>query len=404
MLTKYLAKNSRSLSPIIEKGLGVFVYDVNGKRYLDAFSSYSSMNFGHSHPVLLKAFIEQSQKLSVFSRTCTSTALSDFCNNVNKYYGKFFKDDIRVLPMNSGVESTETSIKVSRKWAYDVKKVPLNEALFVVANGNYLGRTITAISASDYEYQKMFYPKVPGFLKCKYNDISSLETLFDLYGERICGVLLEPTMGEGGIVVGNVNYLQQVSKLCKKHNVLLIFDEIQSGMGRCDKGLCINDYNIKPDMVLLGKSLGSYIPISCTIGNSSVLDVLFPGSHSSTFGGIPLSCRMATETLDLLHNTDLVNKSVDLEPVFMKELNKLKTEYPEIISEIRGKGLMLGIKLNDKYDAWKISNELVSYNIITREANQNVLRLTVPLVINNNEIDYLFSRLNKFFKDKSLQN
>jgi ornithine--oxo-acid transaminase len=393
----HLARNSTSLRMILQRAKGSWVWDASGKKYLDAFSSYSSANFGHQHPLLRQELIRQSQKVSVFSRTLTSDILLSLCELVYDYYHKFIiGGQLSVIPMNSGVEAGETAVKFSRKWGYLKKGVPQGQAKVLFAKGNYWGKTISAISTSEYEFQKLFYPKVPGFLTAEYNSVEAISSAL-ASDPNIVAVYLEPVQGEGGINIPDANYFANVRKLCTLHNVLLIADEIQTGMGRVSAGLCLSDYNTQVDMFLLGKSLGGgYLPISLCVARKDVADVVEPGEHSSTFGGYPLGCAMAKASLQLLHETDLLQVSTKRENLFRTELTCLQKKFPEAIEAVRGKGMLFGIQFRkEAIDALDMCHRLAEVGLITREANHNTIRICPALTSSDVELDYLFTNLNK---------
>jgi ornithine--oxo-acid transaminase len=389
-----LGTNSRSLPLIIKEAKGSWLWDINGTRYIDAFSSFSSVNFGHKNQFLKQAMLHQMDRVSVFSRTMPSTVLLDLCKYIhNRYHSKIVSNHLKFIPMNSGVESGETAVKIARKWGYIHKEIPINQAKVVFASNNYWGKSISAISVSDYPYQKYFYPKTGGFLTVPYNDIEALTSLVESTPE-ITAVFLEPIQGEGGIIIPDTNYFKKVRELCTKHNILLICDEIQTGMGRTGSDLCIDHYGIKADMILLGKSLGGgFLPVSGCIVRQDVADVLNPGEHSSTFGGYPLGCKMALSSLQYLHHTDIISHTAKREQIFHKALTHLKDKYPHLIQDVRGKGMLWAIQFKPNVDAWFIVNQLTKFSIVTREANHNVVRLCPPLTILDVELTFLFESL-----------
>ena len=385
-----LGRNSKSLPLIIRESRGSWLWDVNGKRYLDAFSSYSSVNFGHQNRLLKNALIRQLDSVSIFSRTMPSTILLELCKFIHlRYNKKIVTNELKFIPMTSGVEAGETAVKLARKWGYMKKSIPENQAQVVFATNNYWGRSITAISVSDYPYQKYFYPKTEGLLTIPYNDIKA----------HITAVFLEPIQGEGGIIIPHKEYFKQVRELCTKHNILLICDEIQTGMGRTGSDLCIDHYGIQADMILLGKSLGGgYLPVSGCISRADVADVLNPGEHSSTFGGYPLGCQMALSSLKFLHYSDLLSLTKTRDYLFYLQLTCLKEKFPELIKEVRGKGMLWGIELRSEIDVWMVVNKLTEFGIVTREANHNVLRLCPPLTSTDMELSFMFHNIEKCFE------
>jgi ornithine--oxo-acid transaminase len=395
---KSLAHNSWSLPFIIKNAKGSWIMDIHNTKYFDAFSSYSSVNFGHCHPTLRKTLIAQSKKLSVFSRTSTSDVLLSLCDELYTHYASSIPgNSLKVVPMNSGVEAGETAVKLARKWGYLSKKIPLNEAVVVFPTNNYWGRTISAISTSDYEYQKYFYPPSPGFCKVPYNDIEAMEDVLRV-NPNIAAVFLEPIQGEGGINVPSPDYFKRVRELCDKYNVLLICDEIQTGMGRTGSALCIQDYDVKADMILLGKSLGGgFVPFSVCMARSDIADLFKPGEHSSTFGGFPLGCKIAYESLKLLHSTNLLETSKRRHVQLLSELTTLKEKFPHFIKDIRGKGMLWGIELTEKINSLDMIRRLLSFHIVTREANNNVIRVCPPLTSTDSELLFMIRNLENAF-------
>ena len=396
---KSLAHNSRSLPFIINHSKGSWIWDIHNIKYFDAFSSFSSVNFGHCHPTLRKTLSDQSKKLSVFSRTSTSDVLLSLCEELYTHYASCVPgNSLKVVPMNSGVEAGETAVKLARKWGYISKKIPLGNAKVLFAQNNYWGRTISAISTSDYEYQKYFYPASPGFVKVPYNDIKAMNDMLE-NDNTIAAVFLEPIQGEGGINVPSPTYFKNVRALCDNYNILLISDEIQTGMGRTGNALCIQDYNVKSDMILLGKSLGGgFVPFSVCMVRSDIADLFTPGEHSSTFGGFPLGCRIAYESLRLLHYTSILETSKKRHSHIQSSLMGLKEKFPHFIKDIRGKGMLWGIKLTDKVDSLDMINRLFSFHIVTREANDNVIRVCPPLTSTDNELSFMMRNIEKGFE------
>lgn len=396
-----LGQNSRSLPLCIKKSAGSWLWDTNGRKYFDAFSSFSSANFGHQHPIIKTAIKRQIDLLSVFSRTMPSDVLLDLSKFIHLHYNKkIVSQQLRFIPMNSGVEAGETAIKIARKWGYVCRSMPKNEAKIIFATNNYWGRTISAISVSDYPYQEYFFPKTEGFLTVPYNDISSMTSIVSTT-PNVAAIFLEPIQGEGGIVVPDADYFRKVRELCDANNILLICDEIQTGMGRTGTDLCIDQYGIQADMILLGKSLGGgYLPVSGCISRKDVADVLNPGEHSSTFGGFPLGCRAALESLQYLHYSGILKRNEYRNNLFRDELMRLQTIFPHLINEVRGRGMLWGMQLNYcTADAWTVVNSLVNFGIVTREANNNVVRICPPLTSTDAELSFMFSQLEKCFQE-----
>jgi ornithine--oxo-acid transaminase len=395
----YLARNSTSLRMILEKAQGSWLWDVTGKKYLDAFSSYSSANFGHQNTLLYQHLIRQSTKVSVFSRTLSSDILLSLCEVVYEHFHPFIVGkDLHVVPMNSGVEAGETAVKFARKWGYLSKGVAHGQAKVLFAKNNYWGKTIAAISTSDYDYNHYFYPTTPGFCKVEYDNADAIrKTLRE--DPTIVAVYLEPVQGEGGINVPARDYFKKVREACTSMNVLLIADEIQTGMGRTGGILCLEDYGIQADMILLGKSLGGgYLPISMCIARKEVADLVNPGEHSSTFGGYPLGCAMAKAAIELLKQSGLGEVARRREKVFQKELTLLQKRFPHLIREIRGKGMLFGIQLDSSINALEACHRLTDHGLVTREANRNVIRVCPPLTSTDSELEYMFTKLDQGLK------
>ena len=396
---KSLAHNSRSLPFIVNQSKGSWIWDIHNIKYFDAFSSFSSVNFGHCHPHLCKTLSKQSKKLSVFSRTSTSDVLLSLCEELYTHYASCVPgNSLKVVPMNSGVEAGETAVKLARKWGYLSKKIPLGHAKVLFAQNNYWGRTISAISTSDYEYQKYFYPASPGFHKVPYNDTKAISDMLKS-DQTITAVFLEPIQGEGGINVPSPTYFKEVRALCNQYNVLLISDEIQTGMGRTGNALCIQDYGVQSDMILLGKSLGGgFVPFSVCMARSDIADLFTPGEHSSTFGGFPLGCKIALESLKLLHSSGLIETSKARHSHIQSALLDLKNKFPHFIGDVRGKGMLWGIKLTDKVNSIDMISRLLKYRIVTREANDNVIRVCPPLTSTDTELSFMMQNIEKGFR------
>jgi len=394
-----LAKNSKSLRFVIDQARGSWIYDTAGRKYLDAFASYSSVNFGHRHPVLFKAFLRQAERLSVFSRTSTSDVLLGMCEKISECYGDSIAGGrLKVIPMNSGCEAGETAVKLARKWGYLHKSIPAGSAKVIFSRNNYWGRTLSAVSTSDYSYQRHFHPVMPGLETVPYDDVSAMEKALE--DPHVSAVFLEPVQGEGGVNVPSPDYFKRVREICDRRKVLLIADEIQTGMGRTGDPLCIGSYGVKADMVLLGKSLGGgFVPVSACIARADVADVFLPGEHSSTFGGFPLGCAMGIASLKLLHETPILDRVRVVGPRLRAELESLRKRFPQLIESIRGKGMLFGIQLAASLSPWEVVNRLVEHGIVTREANHSVVRICPPLTISDAELEFLMTRLGACFAE-----
>ena len=385
---KYSAKNYKTLNVIIKKGNGIYLTDVNNKRYIDFLSGYSAVNQGHCHPRLLNILNKQSKNLTITSRAFYNNKLGEF----SEYITNMFNYD-KFLPMNTGVEGGETAIKIARKWGYEVKNVPNNKAVNLFCKNNFWGRTISAISSSTDKYSyDNFGPYTKGFEIIDFNNLDSLEKKLKS-NPNIVSYMLEPIQGEAGVIIPDNNYLKSVYKLCKKYNVLLICDEIQSGLGRSGKLLACHYDNINPDILILGKSLsGGFYPISGVLANEEIMNVIKPGQHGSTYGGNPLAASLGIEALKIIEDENLVKNSYKMGNYFRRELMNLNLKN---VTEIRGKGLFNAIEFNSRKNAEIILNNLKENGLLTQITKGNVLRLTPPLIINKKQIDHSLEILEK---------
>ncbi len=385
---KYGAKNYNPLNIVLKKGKGVFVTDMNNKKYLDFLSGYSALNQGHCHPRLLKKINIQSKQLTLTSRAFYNNKLGDLCeimcNTFN--YDKF-------LPMNTGVEAGESAIKIARKWGYEKKNIQPNKAINLFCNNNFWGRTISALSSSnDSSCYNNFGPYTQGLELIEYNNLTKLENKLK-ENSNIVSFMLEPIQGEGGIIIPKKKYLYYAYKLCKKYNVLMILDEVQTGLGRTGKLLACDYDNIKPDILILGKSLsGGVYPISGVLSNNEIMSVLTPGTHGSTYGGNPLACAISIEAIKILFEENLINNSYKMGKYFRKELKNLNLKN---VNEIRGKGLLNGIEFNNPENASKALENLKKNGLLTNITKNKILRLTPPLIINKNQIDQSLEIINR---------
>jgi ornithine--oxo-acid transaminase len=385
---KYGAKNYKPLNVILKKGKGVFLTDVNNKKYFDFLSGYSAVNQGHCHPRLLNVLNKQSNNLTLTSRAFYNNKLGDLCEYIcNTFnYNNF-------IPMNTGVEAGETAIKISRKWGYEHKNTEPNKAVNLFCYNNFWGRTISALSSSnDSSCYNNFGPYTNGFELIEYNDLTKLENKLK-NNPNIVSFMLEPIQGEAGVIIPDKNYLKRVSKLCKKYNVLLIADEIQSGLGRSGKLLACDYDNIKPDILILGKSLsGGIMPVSGVLADKEIMNVLTPGTHGSTYGGNPLACAVSLEALKILFEEDLINNSYKLGKYFREELKNISSKN---IKEVRGKGLFNAIEFKYKKTASETLENLKNNGLLTNITKNKTLRLTPPLIINKKQIDESLEIINK---------
>ncbi len=384
---KYGANNYKPLDVVIDKGKGVWLYDVEGKKYLDCLSAYSAVNQGHCHPKILNAAIEQAKKLTLTSRAFRNNILPLYYEKICKLTGFDM-----ILPMNTGAEAVETAIKAARKWAYTNKKVEPNKAEIIVCSENFHGRTTTIISfTTDEDSKNHFGPYTEGFSVVKYGDIESIKHAVT---KNTSAILLEPIQGEAGIKIPPKGYLAEIRKICDENNILLILDEIQTGFGRTGKMFAYEHEGIKPDVVTIGKALsGGFYPVSAVLAKKEVLEVFNPGEHGSTFGGNPLACAIAMAALDVITEEKLAERSAELGKYF---LEKLKTLNSPIIKEVRGKGLFLAIELNEKARPYceKLQKD---FGILVKETHENIIRIAPPLIIKKEEIDFAFNSIVKVF-------
>ncbi|MBS4200139.1 ornithine--oxo-acid transaminase [Bacillus sp. FJAT-49732] len=381
---KYGARNYNPLPVVISEAEGVWVRDPEGKKYMDMLSAYSAVNQGHRHPNIIKALKEQADRVTLTSRAFHNDMLGPWYAKVCQLTRKNM-----VLPMNTGAEAVETAIKAARRWAYSEKKVKENQAEIIACEGNFHGRTMTAISlSSEDEYKFHFGPMLPGIKLIPYGDIESLKKAITT---NTAAFLIEPIQGEAGIIIPPEGFLKEAYKICKENNVLFIADEIQSGLGRSGKMFACDWEAVEPDMYILGKALGGGVfPISCVAANSDILGVFNPGSHGSTFGGNPMACAVSIAALDVIHNEKLCEQSLELGLYFMSKLNEIVNPS---IKEIRGKGLFIGVELNE--NARPYCESLMSEGLLCKETHENVIRFAPPLTITREELDWAIERIKK---------
>lgn len=394
---KYGAHNYHPLPVVLTKGEGVYVWDIEGKKYYDFLSAYSAVNQGHSHPRIINALKEQADQLCLTSRAFYNDKLGTYEKFITKYFG--FE---KVLPMNSGAEAVETAIKIARKWGYDKKGIAENEAIVVVCGQNFHGRTVTIISfSSDPDAKGSFGPYTPGFISIPYNDLEAVKSLFDSQSKNIAGLLLEPIQGEAGVNVPDSNFIPGVRKLCTEHNVLFIADEIQTGLARtgsmlavCGECTCSKHCEqqatySRPDLLILGKALsGGVYPVSAVLCDDHLMDVIHPGQHGSTFGGNPLACAVAMEALQILHDEDLMQNARDLGIIFRKRMNLIVDKY-DLVRLVRGRGLLNAIVINDTPDsstAWDLCLLLAKNGLLAKPTHGNIIRFAPPLVMTHEQI------------------
>ena len=378
---KYGAHNYHPLPVVLERGEGVFLWDLEGKRYYDFLSSYSAVNQGHCHPKIVDALIEQAKKLTLTSRAFHNDCLGEYEQFITSYFG-FDK----VLPMNTGAEGVETALKLCRKWAYEKKGIPANEAKIIVCEGNFHGRTISIVSAStDPDARKNFGPFTPGYITIPYNDIEALNTA--LQDKNVAGFLIEPIQGEAGVYVPDQGYLKACYDLCKQHNVLFIDDEIQTGIARTGKLLAIDHENVKPDILILGKALsGGTIPVSAVLANDEIMLCIKPGEHGSTFGGNPLACKVAIASLEVVREESLAENANELGELLRQELRNINSP---LITTVRGKGLLNAIVIKPTASgktAWDVCLALKDNGLLAKPTHGDIIRFAPPLVITKEQI------------------
>jgi len=376
------AHNYHPLPVVIAKGSGVHVWDVDDKQYLDFLSAYSAVNQGHCHPRIIKALQDQSQVLTLTSRAFHNNILGEF----EKFITNMFGYD-RVLPMNTGVEGGETAIKLARKWGYEVKGIPENQAHVLFAEGNFWGRTIAAVSTSDDEDSYgNFGPFVPNFSNIPYNDISALEDALKK-NPNVCAFMVEPIQGEAGVVVPDDGYLKAVRDLCTQYNVLFIADEVQTGIARTGKLTCCEHEGVRPDLLILGKALGGGVfPVSCVLGNDEVMLTIKPGQHGSTFGGNPLACAVAMAALNVVKDEHLSENAERLGVIFRKRMENMNLP---MVSLVRGKGLLNAIKIEpfgNGIKAWDVCIKMRDNGLLAKQTHEHIIRFAPPLVISEEQI------------------
>ncbi|MET0638345.1 MAG: ornithine--oxo-acid transaminase [Chitinophagaceae bacterium] len=377
---RYGAHNYHPLPVVLERGEGVFVWDVEGKRYYDFLSGYSAVNQGHCHPVIIDALIRQAGQLTLTSRAFHNDQMGRYAEYITRLFGYD-----KVLPMNTGVEAVETALKLARKWAYDVKGISEGEAVIVVCDGNFHGRTLGVISfSSDDSARKNFGPYLPGFISIPFNDITALEKV--LQNHQVAAFLLEPIQGEAGVMVPDEGYLVKVRELCTAHNVLMLADEIQTGLGRTGKMLACDHENVRPDVLILGKALsGGVLPVSAVLADDEVMLTIRPGEHGSTYGGNPLACNIAIAALEVLANENMINNAAEMGELLRAELLKLGSPF---IAVVRGKGLLnaIVIRHQDPEAAWKFCMELMANGLLAKPTHGDKIRFAPPLLINKQQV------------------
>jgi ornithine--oxo-acid transaminase len=380
MEAKYGAHNYHPLGVVLSRGKGPFMWDVEGKQYFDFLSAYSAVNQGHCHPKIVAAMVEQAQTLTLTSRAFYNDCLGTY----EKYITETFGYD-KVLPMNSGAEADETAVKLCRRWGYDKKGLPENQAKMIVCDGNFHGRTVTIISMSnDPESYGGFGPFTPGFIRIPYNDIPALtEALED---PNVAGFLVEPIQGEAGVFVPDEGYLKKAFDLCKAKNVLFIADEVQTGIARTGKMLACDHEGVRPDILILGKALsGGVMPVSAVLADDDIMLNIKPGEHGSTFGGNPVACKVAIAALEVVKEEKLAERAEYLGKIFREELGKVQSD---MIKQIRGKGLLNAIVIRPKNgkEAWDVCEKMKELGVLAKPTHQHIIRFAPPLVISEEEL------------------
>ena len=375
----YGAHNYHPLPVVLDRGEGIFVWDVEGKKYFDFLSAYSAVNQGHCHPKILKALHDQADKLTLTSRAFYNSALGEYEEYITRYFGYD-----KVLPMNTGAEGDETAIKLCRKWGYLKKGIKEYDAKIIVCEGNFHGRTITIISMStDPDSYGGFGPFTPGFIKIPYNNISALEKA--LQDPNVAGFLVEPIQGEAGVYMPNPGYLKEAYKLCKKNNVLFIADEVQTGIARTGKMLACDHEGVRPDILILGKALsGGVYPISAVLADDDIMLCIKPGEHGSTFGGNPMAAKIAIAALEVIREENLAENADEMGQLFRKELSSIRSSLVELI---RGKGLLnaIVIKPIDNITAWDVCVKMKENGLLAKPTHEHIIRFAPPLVINREQ-------------------
>lgn len=402
---QYGAHNYHPLPVVLSKGDGVYVWDPEGKRYFDFLSAYSAVNQGHCHPHIVNALKEQAETLTLTSRAFYNNVLGEFEKTMCEIFG--FE---KILPMNTGAEAVETAIKICRKWAYEKRGIPENEAKIIVCENNFHGRTTTIISFSnDPDAKKNFGPYTPGFIKIEYNNIDKLEETFK--GDNVVGFLVEPIQGEAGVIVPDSDFLRKASELCKKHNALFMADEIQTGIARtgsllavCGDCTCEGSCErqpatyTKPDILILGKALsGGAYPVSAVLTDNNIMEVIKPGQHGSTYGGNPLGTKVAIAAMEVIENENLAQNARKLGKIFRSEMEDLKSEC-SLIKTVRGKGLLNAVEINDSPEsstAWDICMKLKENGLLAKPTHGNIIRFAPPLVMTDHQLQECVSIIKK---------
>lgn len=391
--SRFGAHNYHPLPVVLERGEGIYVWDVEGRKYFDFLSAYSAVNQGHCHPKIVKALTDQAQKLALTSRAFYNNVLGEW----EEYMTGLFGYD-KMLPMNSGAEADETALKLIRKWAYKVKGVPKTEAKIIVCNGNFHGRTITIISmSSDPDSYNDYGPYTPGFIHVPYNDIKALEKALE--DPNVAGFLVEPIQAEAGVYVPEDGYLRKAFELCKKHHVLFVADEVQTGLARTGKMLACDHENVRPDILVLGKAIsGGMLPVSCVLADDEIMLTIKPGEHGSTYGGNPLAAKVAVAAMEVIREENLVENSEKMGKIFRKRLKSIDSELIELV---RGKGLLnaVVIKPVNGITAWDVCIALKNNGLLAKPTHEHIIRFTPPLIINEEQLHEALDIIEKTFAE-----
>lgn len=390
--SRFGAHNYHPIPVVLERGEGIYVWDVDGKKYFDFLSAYSAVNQGHCHPKIVKALTDQAQKLALTSRAFYNNVLGEW----EEYMCRLFGYD-KMLPMNSGAEADETALKLIRKWAYKVKGIPKTEAKIIVCNGNFHGRTITIISmSSDPDAYNDYGPYTPGFINIPYNDVKALEKALE--DPNVAGFLVEPIQAEAGVYVPEDGFLRKAFELCKKHRVLFAADEVQTGLARTGRMLACDHEEVRPDILILGKAIsGGMLPVSCVLADDEIMLCIKPGEHGSTYGGNPIAAKVAMTALDVIQDENLAENAERLGKIFRKRMKSIDSE---IIELVRGKGLLnaVVIKSNGGISAWDVCIALMKNGLLAKPTHEHIIRFTPPLIITEEQMNLALDIIESTFE------
>ena len=390
---QYGAHNYQPLPVVLEKGEGIYVWDVNGKRYFDFLSAYSAVNQGHCHPKIVEAMTEQAKKLALTSRAFYNNVLGEWEEYITKYFGYD-----KVLPMNSGAEADETALKLCRRWGYDVKGIPADQAKIIVCDNNFHGRTITIVTLSnDPSSYAGFGPFTPGFVRIPYDDIPALEEA--LKDPNVAGFLLEPIQGEAGVYVPHEGYLKKAYDLCKAHNVLFMADEVQTGIARTGRMLACDHEGVRPDVLILGKAIsGGLMPVSCVLADDEIMLTIKPGEHGSTYGGNPIAAKVSMAALQVIKDEKLEENAERLGKIFRERMKAIKSDMVELV---RGKGLLNAVVITPKNGktAWDVCLKLRDNGLLAKPTHEHIIRFAPPLVINEEQLIEAIGIIEKTLKE-----